>query len=282
MHIAIVRIAPEREDKLDQNFPDFTLEYVDSHRWILDVSDDKKIRISTFVLEFLWVTAYAHFVFYTRVFQGKKFSSRTEVDLGDDPHVAEAMTLLKWAVEKLINRDDSDWPDGMPAPKMIKGDTPDEGVADEIALGSAACLLHHELGHIALGHKGGSEIQSEKDADLYAWEWVMGDRRDYDSKDMEKRLLLLVHAYSVGIIYDVHLGRNTLISHPRSIDRLFWLLTQFKVTENHRAYAFAFATIHLHLEATKNPLPVQQEAYDSFFESFDKVIEHISRFPTIT
>ena len=282
LHTAIVRIAPERKKEFDDLYPEFTLDYIDCDKWILHVNDDKRIQISSFVIEFLWATAYAHFVFYTRVFQGKQFSARTEISLGSDPKVGEAMRLLKWAVEKLINKDSAPWPTDLPKPKMIMGDTSDEGVADEMALGSAACLIHHELGHVALGHIGGSEIQIENDADLHSWEWIIGDRRDYDAKDLSKRLLLLVHAYSVGIILDVHRGYTMLISHPRSIDRLFKLLTHFEVPENHQTYAYAFATLHLHLENTENRLPIQQAAYESFFESFDEVINHISSFPTIT
>ena len=282
VHLALVNIAPEREAQLDELYPEFTLEYLDSHNWILGVTDDKRIQISSFVLEFLWATAYAHFVFYTKIFQGKQFSARTEVSLRDDPDVVAAMNLLQWAIQKLMNKDKSAWPDDLPKPQMIVGDTSDCGVADEFTLGAVACLLHHELAHIGLKHSGGSTLEIEKDADQESWEWIINNRRDFESSDLQKRFLLLVHAYSVGIIRDVHLGKTTMSTHPRSIDRLFKLMTHFGVPENHISQAYAFATIYLHLENSSNPLPIQGEAYDSFFSSFDEVIEHISKFPLLS
>lgn len=282
LHLAVLNIAPERKSEFEEKYSEFIIEYVDSHEWILHVTDHKRIRISSFVLEFLWATAYAHFVFYTRIFQGKEFKSHTEILLGEDPDVAIAMKLLKWAVEKLVNQSESEWPLDLPKPAMIIGDTSDIGFADEMALGAAACLLHHELAHIELEHRGGSDILKEKDADMICWEWVMNNRQDFDAKDLSKRCLLLSHSYTALVIRDIHEGCTRMRTHPRSIDRLFQLFDHFGIPENHISYAFTFASLYLHLENSKNPLPIQEDAYESFFESFDRVIDHISRFPTLT
>jgi peptidase U49-like protein len=281
-HRAIINVAPERQSEFDKLFPDFIIEYLDTHKWILHVDTAaRRIQLSSFVIEFLWATAYAHLIFYIDIFQGRSFKTRQEISLRETPRLRAAIDLLKWAVEKLVNQDTTEWPEDLPKPRFRPGFASDEDVADEFALGAAACLIHHEFGHLALQHSGGSTIETERDADAYAWEWILGKDIDLNSPAGKKRLLLLAHAYSVAVIRDIHLGATSLISHPRSIDRVFILFSRWNVPPNHVAVSFAFATFYLHLENSPKPLPPQSEAYNSFAASLDAVLNHISTFPTI-
>lgn len=269
-HRTIVNIAPERQAEFDTLFPAFTIEYLDSHKWILHVDTaTRHIQVSSFVIEFLWATAYAHLVFYIDVFQGKQVKTRQEISLRETPRLCGALDLLKWAIEKLVNQEASEWPADLPKPQFRPGFASDEDVADEFTLGAAACLMHHEFGHIALQHTGSSTIEIERDADAYTWDWILGKGIGLNSSPGKKRLLLLTHAYSTSVIRDIHLGVTFLGSHPRSIDRLANLFSRWNVPDNHIAVSFAFSTFYLHLQHSPKPLPPQQAAYDSFAASLE-------------
>jgi Peptidase U49 len=282
LHRALINIAPEREAEFNSQFPEFTIQYIDDDNFTININTPSKlITISSFVAEFLWVSAYSHFVFYREIFQGQKFKNRKEISLECTPRLKTAMELLSWGTDKLLGKSVGPWPTGLPQPNFYVDHASDERIADEFAMGATACLIHHELAHLHLQHSGKSTIDIEREADANAWEWVLGTNIDLESKAGKKRLLLLTHAYSPAVIKDIHNGYTTLLTHPRSIDRVFNLLSRVNTPKNHIAYAFAFAAFHLHLENSKKGLPQQNAAYDTIAESLEAVINHISFFPTI-
>ncbi len=281
LHLALIHIAPERKGQFENLYSDFAITYIDSHAWILDINtESRSIRISIFVAEFLWSTAYANLIFYTDLFQGTRFTAQTEINLRVTARTSEAMDILGWAVEKLINRSSSTWPTNLPKPVDQLGFLTDEDYATEIALASTACLIHHELSHIALSHSGPSDIDIERDADAHSWDWILGPDPNFEDNAVTKRLLSLTHAYSMPVILDIHAGRNKLLLHPRSIDRLSRLFKRFNTPESHIAVSIAFATLYLHLENSPKPLPIQGSPFDSFMEALDGLLDYISTFPT--
>lgn len=280
LHQSLIRIAPERESLFDKKYKDFTLIYLDCDDWILNVQTGKKeIQLSSFVVEFLWASAYAHYNFYYKIFCSEEYGSQKELRVSDFPEIQPSLDLLEWAVYKLTKNVWCDWPDHLPQPTPNPEKLSDENVASEFARGAVAAYLHHELAHIALGHNGPSRIDTEKAADAYAWRWILGDRRDYDAGDLTKRILMLVHAFSIPIIIDIHKGCLVTGNHPLSVERLSRKLHDYQVPENHVAYAYAFSTLHCHVESSQYPMPKQDKPYNSFKESFDAVINHILTFP---
>lgn len=280
---ALLNVAPERTALFDRLYPDFRIEFVLNNQWVLDHNAaDRCIRISTFVAEFVWACGYAHLVYYLDVFQNKSFRSRTEISLRETPRLRRAMDLLKWAVEKYMNGRGPAWPRRLPRPRYRPGFTSDLDIADELALNSVACLIHHELAHRALEHTGGSTIDLERDADAHAWDWMLGGGLDLGFSAGTKRLLAFAHAHVGDVIRDIHSGMTDLSTHPRSVDRLSNLFARWNVPDDHLAVAFTHAVIHLHLENSSHPLRTQSAAYQSYAHALDDVLNHISRFPEIS
>ena len=280
---ALVNVAPERSERFDRLYPDFRIEFIKREQWVLHHDATAKcIRISTFVAEFVWACGYAHLVYYLDVFQNKSFRSRTEISLRVTPRLRRAMALLKWAVEKLMNGQGPTWPRRLPRPQYRAGFTSDLDVADELALNAVACLIHHELGHQALGHTGGSTIDLERDADAHAWDWLLGDGLDLGSSAGTKRLLAFAHAHVGDVIRDIHSGTTALDTHPRSIDRLSTLFARWNVPSDHLAVAFTHAVLHLHLGNSSRQLKAPSAPYQSYAHALDDALNHISRFPDIS
>lgn len=206
LHLAIINIAPERASEFDEKFKSFTIEYLDDDAFVADVdSITKHIRVSTGAVELLWVLAYAHFQYYTQVIQ--KVGCENEIEIGSD-HLSgmlPAIALLDWAMGRLlkylewkikggIRPDTNSWPLELPSPLSSSDNSSDAGIASELTLGSIAVLIHHELAHIALGHVGASEIESERDADFYAWDWILDSNQTGGDAAEVKRMLILINA----------------------------------------------------------------------------------------
>jgi hypothetical protein len=207
LHRPLINIAPEAESRFDEEFKDFTLQYIDSPEWILSVKD-KVIKISTVAVEALWVTGYSHFVIYRDVFQKADVLTGGWVDFRKIKKVAVAADLLGWMFQHKLKGRDFDWPPEFPKPlpnhRTPESDPADEDVADEFCLGGCGCILHHELAHILLRHNEASRVEIEIDADNTSWRWIIPDGTDVSSGDGKKRLMLLVHAYLLLVVRDIH------------------------------------------------------------------------------
>jgi hypothetical protein len=192
------------------------------------------------------------------------------------------LSYLEWRRNGSKKPERSPWPATLPSPLSSTADTSDEGVASEFTRGAVAAIIHHELAHIALGHSGKSEIDPEKDADIHSWEWILGSRETGGDKAELKRILMLIHSTLAGVAVDIRLTRNTLISHPRNIDRLSNLLARFELDPNDLAYAFCLAILQFHTGFTDHRFETPGVEYASFKEAFDSIADHISKFETET
>jgi hypothetical protein len=292
LHLAIINIAPERSSEFDDKFKFFTIEYLDDDGFVADVDSEKNyIRVSTGAVELLWVLAYAHFQYYTQVIQ--KVGCENEIEISSD-HLSgmlPAIDLLEWAMNRFlkflewkrnggIRPDTNRWPTELPSPLSSSDDSSDVGIASELARGSIAVLIHHELAHIALGHVGASEIESERDADFHAWDWILDSNQTGGDKAEVKRMLILINATLAGVAADIRLKRNTLIGHPRNIDRLSNLLSRFDLDPNDVAYAFAFSILQFHTGFSGNSFATPGVIHESFRDAFEEIANHISKFDT--
>jgi hypothetical protein len=293
-HTAIINIAQERADEFDEKFKAFTIEYLDDDEFIVDVQiETKHIRISTGAFEILWVLAYVHFQYYTQVIQKVGFEQEIKVERDHLSGMLPAIDLLDWVMNRLFRHlecrrngrpkpERCPWPTNLPSPLSSSDDNSDEGVASELTRGSVAALIHHELAHIALEHSGISEIDSERDADIHSWDWILASHHTGGDDAEVKRFLILINAYLVGVAADIRLNRNTLIGHPRSIDRLSNLLARFDLHPDDVAYAFAFSILQFHTGFSGQSFATPGVVHNNFREAFDAIADHISRFETIT
>jgi len=292
VHTAIINIAPERAVEFEEKFNSFTVEYLDDDDYVANVQIERKhIKITTGAFELLWVLAYVHFQYYTQVIQKIGCEQETKVGPEHLSKMGPAIELLDWAMNRLLKHlewrefggpkpEKTPWPKGLPSPLTSTGDSSDEGVASELTRGSIAAIIHHELAHIALQHSGLSEIDSERDADIHSWDWILdSDQTGGDSAEV-KRYLILISANLAGVAADIRLNRNTLISHPRNIDRLSNLLARFDLHPDDVAYAFAYAILQFHTGFTDQPFGTTGVGYTSFRAAFEAIADHISRFET--
>jgi hypothetical protein len=245
LHRAIVNLARERDEEFDKELDEFTLQYCDNHLWILNVNvPDRTIRISRKVVEVLWSSAYAYFVVYNDVIRHQNRTKQVMVDLTADARVKQSCELLRWAYESWLNRSEAEWPSDLPMPTENPPLASDQHVADELALGGLAFMLHHELAHIRLQHVGKSGVEQERESDNAAIDWVFGKTDRSDTKLVNKKALCCAVGLAVLCAYGVHTGLFGGITHPPSYDRLVHGLSRaLEGDDCHLAWFFVTAMI---------------------------------------
>ena len=267
LHRALANISPERNSEFETTYAHFTLEYLDTPKWVccVDPKTRRHISLSRRVVEVMWCASYAYMVLYMKEIQGKEITSPKEIDLHKDLEIDQGMKVLKWAYENWINGEDKPWPADLPQPVSA----PETGsflqVANELCLCSMAFILHHELAHIRLGHDPSArDLDDERQADYSAAEWIMQSSLREDDPMFIKRALGIAIALEVLTswgIYTKNFGGNT---HPPSYDRMIHTLRRFAHDNNHVVWAVVVAALKLHLDNAKLQTP--DVRYDSFLE----------------
>lgn len=286
---SIFTVAPERKAEFDTTLNNFDLIFTGERRWKLCAYPERtpsQVWISRGAVELIWCASLAHFLFYTRLIQGKKSDQPKEIDPHSDPDVSNALKLLSWAIKCQIAGDDrDDWPDGLPRPLESAAKESNENVTDELCLVTCAYFFHHELAHIRSGHASFTKeelknpevsalsIQQEKEADIAAAEWVL-DGIDIESPIFVKRMLGIVQGFLLTTamgLYGGNLGGRT---HPFSYDRLSSLLNRFLGRHEHVAEGFGFAVLDLHFQNSGRRLTKQ--AYDSPKDALEAICNQLA------
>ena len=270
---SVFAIAPERMAQFDSSVGEFTIVYTNDRKWRFCADPKTKTAfISRGSIELIWCASLAHFLFYTRIIQGRIISKPTLIDPNTDAPTKRALSLLLWAINCQLNGDASDnWLEDYPCPLKSPEKESDENVADELCLVTCAFLLHHELAHIRLGHsaKVGSELSlaQEKEADIEAADWILNNL-ETTSPMFVKRMLGIVQAGLLTTalsMYKNSFGGNT---HPFPHDRLSSLVSRPLGNERHIAKGFAFAILSIHLQQSgrkllKNEFEGPEEAFEA-------------------
>jgi len=280
---SVFTIAPERLAEADATLNDFDLIYASERRWkfcAYPQRTPREVWLSRGAVELIWSASLAHFLFYTRMIQGKKFDRPTEIDPHSDARVDKALRLLGWAIKCQLERnEDDDWPQGLPSPLQSPPRESDENVANELCLVSCAYFLHHELAHIRGRHAtftkeqlkdpeiAALSIAQEKEADIAAAEWVL-DGVNVESPKFVKRMLGIVQGFLLTTAMGLYGGNLGGDSHPFSYDRLTSLLSRFLGDANHVTKGMAFAILDLHFnnsgrKLTKQKFADPEEALDA-------------------
>ena len=261
---SVFTIAPERQAEFDTTLNNFDLIYTGQRRWKFCAYPERtpaEVWVSRGAVELIWCASLAHFLFYTRFIQRKRFDQPTEIDPHSDPAVSNALHLLRWAIKcQLENNEADDWLPNLPRPLQLPPRESDENVADELCLVSCAYFLHHELAHIRLHHASGVNstlsLAQEKEADIAAAEWVL-DGIEVESPMFVKRMLGIVQGFLLTTamgLYGGNLGGKT---HPFSYDRLTSLLNRYLGDANHVTKGMAFAVLDLHFQNSGRKLNKQ-------------------------
>lgn len=250
------RIAQERIREFETELGDFDLILEPCRKWRFCADPVKReVFVSRGAIELLWCSSLAHFSFYTRVVQGKKFDAVGEVDLRADPILSSHLSLLRWSLGAQMNHDEGDdWPEHLPRPDENATRVSDENVADELTLAACGFLLHHELAHIRNRHSAAVSndlsLQQEKEADISAAEWVLDGLDECHDPAFTKRMLGIVSALLLTTAMGLHGNRLGGRTHPCSHDRLSSLIERFLGKEEHVARSFAWAVLSLHFQVS--------------------------------
>lgn len=285
---SIFTISPERSAEFAASLGDFRLIYNNERRWIFHADPIRKeISVSRGAIELVWCASLAHYLYYTKLFQGKKHDAEHEIDIHKVPEVSDAFKLLRWAIVcQLNNNSNDDWPEGLPLPVPCPEKESNENVADELTLVACAFLLHHELAHINLRHRGFTKsdlqdsslrhlcLDQEKDADATAAEWVLGGITP-SIPAFVKRILGITQALLILNMIGLYRGSLGGFSHPFSYDRLDSRLKGALGAQSHVAKGFAFSILDLHYQNTGRKM--QQTKFDTPEEALEHLCDMLAK-----
>jgi len=250
---SVLKIAPEKISELEK----FRIKYDPcaiftddrNFRFRVDV-EEKKIKLPTVALEYLWCSCYSFYVFYQEHCSAS-LTNTVKFDLRGNERSRNAFDLYIWGYNKVKQINNTDWPCNLPKPVIADCDTPEDcKVANELYLCAASWILHHEFAHIYHNHPNDplnnlDSIKQERESDLSATEWILGGV--VDEKIQNKRALGIAIATLVITAQDILVGEFKETTHPRSFQRLYDAITPYIKNEDHLVYAFSTVICHINM-----------------------------------
>jgi hypothetical protein len=274
-------IAPEREAELS--------ELSAQHKFEIELSDAKGFAIGVVIetglirapiaaLEFLWATAYTHYVLYSE-YADAQHAGMTQVKLGSSERSEKALRLFNWANANMRRTATETWPSDLPRPEAAPEPRSDIHVANEAFLIALAFIMHHEIAHVRLQHPPVAmfnALQEEREADRAATKWVIEGAGT--PAELDKRLFGIAIAILALNAEETFTTRSIArTTHPHAFERLDECLTAAGVPEDHKVYAFAACLLQLHLN--HSGVKASEEALNapSFGAVFSELLFQLSR-----
>lgn len=274
IHNALVNIAPEREEEFCNLFVDFVLEYRDTPEWECSVDvASKYIYLSRKVVEVMWVASLVYFRLYEEV---QRKGLGTAISFVSNPRLHESTDLFKWALETWFQKDSKPWPPNLPQPVPNESADQEHRATNEFCLCAVAYLLHHEFAHIRLLHNGMRDVESERDADYQAANWILGKVKE-DSPEFKKRALGVSVALGILAAKGIHTGEHGGKTHPRGFDRLFNTFDRHILDPNHVVWFFIVAMLTLHLDNAGLQRSLSKGPFSSARACANSYVEALSR-----
>jgi hypothetical protein len=239
------------------------------------------IKIGLRSLKRLWVRAYAYIHLYEHITKLQLADATArDFDLTKDVNLANAMTMLAWAVDverrltgagKDGDPGDVSLPAHFPWPPRNPPRDSLENAADELFLCALAAVLHHEMGHLARKHdprtlpqrdpsildpaKDSAQLEAdrisigrEKEADSWSAEWLLEGLDPMDGRFL-KRVIGTSLGYLWSATRNIHTGYWLTTNHPPEWDRLYQNLKQYVDSDTHPVWLFVAYILQLHLQA---------------------------------
>lgn len=245
-------VAPERETDLRRIRDDkgLRIDFVEDEPGfhLKTTVHDGRISFGIRTIERMWAYSYGYFAL-VQALQRDQASGRP-LDLVGDPQLRDAMTLLDWAYKRERKKTDDPWPNTAPVPhpSPVKGSL--SFGANETFFMMAGWMLLHEIGHIvfahpvALGEPSCELIAQEKEADDWAFAWMLDNWKDYqgdDARIFAKRTIGIALGLSIFTsleVYDRTYGDGT---HPDPPERLYRFLNRWVPKDGARGASYDFA-----------------------------------------
>lgn len=235
-------IAPERETELValQTKYNLVIELVDRKGFDFEIDvTTGAISLPISALEYLWACAYTYWV-VTQEYAASQHSGMETFDATANTRLQIAARLFEWSANNLHNTGMAPWPQSLPAPALTPKSRSDVQVANELFLSALGWIIHHEIGHIVLGHPRrfvSLSQQQEKDADLHATDWVLSGLERNDPR-LQKRALGVAIALLCLQSLEVRSIRSEQGSHPPVHARLGYCLGRHDTGQQEGIEAF--------------------------------------------
>lgn len=233
-------IAPERAADLQQ--------LLDQHKLIFDYNDDEKgIRVgltSHHIFmpvadrENVWAQSLRFWV-VMQEYAKAQHSGATEFDLHGNERLRRAAEVVAWTLENLKSKIKEVWPRTYIRPTAKPQDT-DRQVANELYLGAMGFIILHEVAHVVKGHEGSEgplSQKEEKEADLFATEWIL-DGVDPKNPAFQKRLLCIAAALLCLQGFETGGAPRWKGSHPPAHERIYNCLDKYRAVIPEKVVAF--------------------------------------------
>jgi len=251
---SVFRIAPERETELRTFFRDRRPQFLwgNRPRSLPKVNpQDAVIYLDWPGLTLLWAAAFQYWVLYNE--HSNAHADETFRLFGSERRVT-AIATFEWALRNFSDPKVSR-PDGLPTPSATSPYASDKHVANELFLAAVAWILLHEIAHLQLNHTYVTAIPREEEtrADADALSWILD--HEHDKPRRTKRILGVCVAILLITALDLDRGSFMDTTHPRAFDRMFALLEQATLEDDHVAFAFCTTMIRVELAKLQLPIP---------------------------
>lgn len=238
-------------------------------------------------LELLWTFIYGWMVIYEECVQRPQLEGRPQPEEGEAAElIARAEELLLWA--RSLATDYTPWPSHLPSPRSY-GTHSEQYYGEKANLvfqKATAFLLSHERAHAVLGHlktvsRAGLpkllRLELEKEADLAAFDDLIGQELSDDEKSAEAWAILSVMLSSFYVLKD---PRIALISdgHPPLHHRLAHLVDSLAFQGECYQYYFHLLcrlVLHVLFPSLLQPTEPFEDAQEALSDALDKLDEFV-------
>lgn len=271
------RIAPERSEELKSllNAHNLQIVFVDEAKFGIRVNlETHEVILPVAAMEYVWAQS-LRFWIVTQEYRTAQVSGAATFDLHGNERLANASGLVGWSMDNMNATGKEQWPSCLPQPTS-KPQSDDGKVANELFLGAMGWIILHEVGHVARGHaevSGAYSQQQEREADLFATEWVL-DKIDPEDPAFTKRAFCIATALLCLQGFETTAAPRWKGSHPPAHERIDYCLNSYGGPMPEKLVAFLVVCLQV-LFAKTNVSPDAGD--DSFSSILDGLLVSITR-----
>ncbi|MDD2230526.1 MAG: phage exclusion protein Lit family protein [Candidatus Cloacimonetes bacterium] len=276
----LVNIAPENKARMfDICARGLEFQILDLDRNIArSCSVKRRIELSISLIERLWGFCFASYMLCSKYIMGKYYGNRESIMIDFD--LTDPLTIDTVTIVKTIEKDKLTIEDSQILSMIYNKYSSDDGydVALVLFAMSLSYITLHEIGHIELGHIKDENkehtMESEKQADEFAHEWVLSFLQGQDASDkiFRSRVLGVANANLFLVFSKLRkykVGSDTFEDeeHPPAYDRLSWAVGSYinSELENDQIWSYVVAIIALY--AYKYAKVTLSEGFDTFYDA---------------
>jgi hypothetical protein len=260
-------IAPEKETQCRyyRDIYGISIVLIDDADFSIRVNiSTKAIILPIASLEYLWSFSLYSWIL-TQEYNSTQKDGEEEFDCLGNDRLRAAHKLLEWAGDNLNTTGKKKWPSGLPKPEKEPVGESDIDVANELFLCALGWMVHHEIGHIVLGHpplETSLSEQEEKDADIHATNWLLSELES-SSPMLKKRAIGI--SVAVLCLQSLEVGTKSCLrnTHPNAHDRVDYCLSKYTVGNEEVIEAFCAVILQYLFQSEGFQADISGETFSS-------------------